>query len=153
MLRTFLLSTLMVGLLAACGGKKETTETAPAEAPKVAEAAPAEQVHPGKKVYSQYCVVCHMNDGKGIDKMYPPLIQTDWVLGDKEKLVKVVLNGLSGPIEINGNTYNNAMPAHNFLSDKEIADVLSYVRSSFGNDAPAITSEEVTAIRASNTAQ
>lgn len=154
MLRNLLLSTTLAVVITACGGKKETEESASAtEAPKaLAEQPVADQVHPGKKIYSQYCIVCHMADGKGIENMNPPLIQTEWVLGDKERLVKVVLNGLSEKIEVNGVTYQGVMPNHSYLSDKDIADVLSYVRSSFGNDAPAITTDEVATIRANNTA-
>jgi len=75
--------------------------------------------------------------------MNPPLVQTDWVQGDKTRLIGVILNGLDEPIEINGETYQNVMPAHDFLTDQQIADVLTYVRSHFGNKASAITVEEV----------
>lgn len=79
--------------------------------------------------------------------MNPPLRGTDWVTGDKSRLINVLLNGLNEELEINGETYENAMPAHDFLTDKQIAAVLSYVRSNFGNDATAITAEEVAALR------
>lgn len=134
--------------LAACGSKPEAKQEE-TPAPAVAEQpAPVEEVHPGKKVYNQYCIVCHMADGKGVAGLNPPLIQTEWVLGDKERLVKIILNGFSEKITVNGETYQNVMPSHAFLSDKDIADVLSYVRSSFGNTADAISTEEVVSIRA-----
>jgi mono/diheme cytochrome c family protein len=101
----------------------------------------------GKKVYDQYCQVCHMANGKGVPNLNPPLANTDWVTGDKERLIGVVLNGLSDPIEINGETFQNAMASHSFLSDEQIAGVLTYIRGSFGNDASAVTAEEVAAVR------
>lgn len=126
------------------------------EAPSADLAADAEtgspvEVHAellaGKKVYDQFCKACHMDDGAGVQGMNPPLVGTDWVLGDKERLIKVVLNGLNEPVEINGDIYQNAMASHNFLDDQQIADVLTYVRQSFGNDASAVEATEVAAIR------
>ncbi|WP_128545879.1 c-type cytochrome [Larkinella soli] len=102
----------------------------------------------GQKVYEQYCLTCHQADGSGVPNLNPPLRQTDWVQGEKARLINVVLKGLQEPIEINGETYDNVMPAHDFLSDKEIADVLTYVRSNFGNKAEAVTADEVKKVRA-----
>lgn len=101
----------------------------------------------GKAVYDQYCKVCHMENGRGVPNLNPPLRETDWVLGDKERLIGVVLNGLSEPIEINGMTFQNAMAPHNFLSDEQVAGVLTYIRNSFGNEASEVTAEEVAAVR------
>jgi len=100
-------------------------------------------VERGKKVFETYCLPCHQADGKGVPGMNPPLIKTDWVLGDKKRLVNVLLKGLDQEIEINGDTYNNVMPAQSSLKDQEIADVLNYVRNSFGNKAGAVTLAEV----------
>jgi mono/diheme cytochrome c family protein len=123
----------------------ESTSEATDEASGTAQAAVMEA---GKKVYDQYCIVCHQADGAGVPNAFPPLIQTDWVQGDKTRLIEIVLNGLTGEIEVNGETYNSAMTPHDFLSDQEVADVLTYVRSSFGNDADAVSAEEVAAVRA-----
>lgn len=101
----------------------------------------------GKEVYDQYCKVCHMVNGSGVPNLNPPLKDTDWVTGDKERLIGVVLNGLSDPIEINGETFQNAMAPHNFLSDEQIANVLTYIRGSFGNEASEVTAAEVAAVR------
>lgn len=79
--------------------------------------------------------------------MFPPLAKSDWVNGDKERIIKVVLNGQQGEIVVNGEKYNNAMVPHNFLTDQQIADVLTYVRSSFGNTSGPVTPEEVAALR------
>ena len=97
----------------------------------------------GEKIYKVYCGGCHQKDGMGDGARFPPLAETDWVTGDKEKLISVVLNGLEGAIEVNGTTYNGLMPQHSFLSDKQIAEVLSYIRSNFGNEASAVNSIEV----------
>jgi mono/diheme cytochrome c family protein len=104
----------------------------------------------GKKVYMQTCVSCHQVDGGGVQNMNPPLIKTDYVLGDKIRLVKIVLNGFNENADINGQTYSNNMPSHDFLTDRQIADVLTYVRNSFTNKAPAITMTQVKVIRATN---
>jgi mono/diheme cytochrome c family protein len=79
--------------------------------------------------------------------MHPPLIESDFVNGDKEELIKITLEGLSGKIEVNGETYNSIMPPHSHLSNKEIADVLTYIRGSFGNNSSEITPEEVQEVR------
>jgi mono/diheme cytochrome c family protein len=106
-----------------------------------------QQKLPGKMIYKKYCISCHQPDGGGVPNMAPPLQQTSYVLGEKETLIKIVLNGLKN-VEINDETYNNPMPAlGSVLKDKEIADVLTYVRNSFGNKAPAITSADVTKVR------
>lgn len=103
----------------------------------------------GKVVYETYCLPCHQADGGGVQKLNPPLVKTDWVLGDKKRLINVILNGLDKPMEINGDTYENVMASHDYLTDLEIADVLTYVRNSFGNRAAPITPAEVKAVRAS----
>ncbi len=105
------------------------------------------QLATGKQVYDTYCRACHMDNGSGVPGMNPPLAGTEWVTGDKERLIKVVLNGLNEPIEINGETYQNAMAAHAFLNDQQIADVLTYIRQSFGNNAGAISANEVAQVR------
>ncbi len=101
----------------------------------------------GQAVYNTFCRACHMDDGNGVPSMNPPLAGTDWVTGDKERLIGVVLNGMSEPIEINGETYQNAMASHAFLTDQQIADVLTYIRQSFGNEAEAVSPELVASVR------
>jgi mono/diheme cytochrome c family protein len=105
----------------------------------------------GKAIYTQICLACHMADGGGVAHLNPPLINTSYVLGDKAALIKIVLNGFNENVEINGKTYSNNMTPHLDLKDKQIADVLTYVRKSFGNRASAITAAEVKKVRALNT--
>lgn len=102
---------------------------------------------PGQLIYEQNCLTCHQANGSGVPNLNPPLRGTDWVLGDKNRLINVLLKGLQGQ-EIEGDMYDNAMPAHDFLDDTQMADVLTYIRSNFGNKAEAITADEVKAVRA-----
>ena len=104
----------------------------------------------GKQVYETTCIACHQKDGGGVPHLNPPLIKTEYVLGDKSRLIQIVLKGLNKPIEIEDETYTNVMPAQTQLNDQQIADVLTYVRSNFGNKASAITVAEVKAERAKN---
>lgn len=102
----------------------------------------------GQKVYDTYCLGCHQADGSGVPRLNPPLAKVNYVTGDKKQLIKVVLAGLDTEIEINGEVYNNVMAPHDFLKDQEIADVLTYIRNSFGNKAAAITPADVKNVRA-----
>ncbi len=104
---------------------------------------------PGEATYYTYCSTCHQKDGRGASGRFPPLANTDWVSGDKERLIKIILEGMEGSIEINGEAYNGVMPQHSFLSDTEISNVLTYIRSNFGNDASAIEVDEISKIRSS----
>jgi len=102
----------------------------------------------GKVVYTNVCLPCHMADAGGVQNMNPPLINTTYVLGNKTNLIKIVLHGFNEDVEINGQTYSNTMGAHDDLTDRQIADVLTYVRRSFGNKASAIKAPEVSKVRA-----
>lgn len=101
----------------------------------------------GKAIYTQNCLTCHQADGGGVDGLNPPLSKTSWVLGDKTRIINVLLNGLQGE-DIDGEPYNNVMPSYDNLTDQQIADVLTFVRNSFGNKASAVKAAEVKAVRA-----
>lgn len=98
---------------------------------------------PGAQVYNTYCISCHQHNGHGDGNRFPPLDSSEWVNGDKQKLIDVVLNGLNIPITVKGKPYNNLMPQHSFLRDEDIAQVLNYIRQHFNNNTDAITVEEV----------
>jgi mono/diheme cytochrome c family protein len=100
----------------------------------------------GKMVFEQNCLACHQADGSGVPNLAPPLVKGAFVGGDKAKVIGIVLNGMQG-VEINGEYYANPMPSFSFLSDQEIADVLTFVRSNFANNASAVSSEEVAQAR------
>ncbi|TGD79529.1 c-type cytochrome [Hymenobacter wooponensis] len=121
----------------------------PAAKPSATAAVSGAMLTAGKAVYVQNCLTCHQADGGGVDGLNPPLTKTNYVLGDKARLIKVVLNGLQGE-DIEGEPYNNVMPSFDILTDQQIADVLTYVRNSFGNKASAIKAPEVKATRATN---
>ncbi len=103
----------------------------------------------GKEVYAKYCLACHQQDGKGVPKLNPPLIKTSYVTGDKKTLITWVLKG-SGEekVPIDGDYYNNNMPPQSFLKDDELAKVLTYIRSSWGNKSSAVSATEVKSVRA-----
>jgi mono/diheme cytochrome c family protein len=100
------------------------------------------ELHAGEAVYLQYCIACHMDDGSGAPPLNPPLIRTSFVLGDKNALIGIVINGMKN-IPVGGKNYNNVMPSFNYLEDEEIASVLTFIRNSFGNKADMITIEDV----------
>lgn len=123
---------LLPAVLIACGGGTTASE------PDLAL---------GKQMYNQYCLACHQADGSGVPGLYPPVRETEWVSGDKERLIRIILEGMSGEIEVHGEIYKGEMAAHDFLTDEEIAALLSYMRQSFGNQASAVQPGEVAAVR------
>ena len=107
----------------------------------------------GAAVYARTCIACHQPTGLGLPPVFPPLANAPIVAGNPELPVKFILQGLMGPITVNGMTYNSMMPPVAGVSDADIADVLTYVRQSFGNQANAVTADQVKAIRAANAAR
>jgi glucose/arabinose dehydrogenase/cytochrome c553 len=98
----------------------------------------------GLILYNSYCASCHQRDGRGDESRYPPLAGSEWVMGDKERLIKVLLNGLQGNIEVKGKTYNGIMPAHGaLLDDHAAASILTYVKARYNKTYSPITTEEV----------
>jgi nitrite reductase (NO-forming) len=106
------------------------------------------QIEKGKQVYMGLCFACHQPDGKGLPNVFPPLAGSDFLQADRERAIRIVLKGLSGPIVVNGKTINSLMPPQEaVLTDNQIADVLTYVLNSFGNTGEAITADHVKAVR------
>ncbi len=105
------------------------------------------QQHPGKLVYDTYCLACHQSDGHGVPTMHPPVAENPTVTGDKQKLIEIILEGQSGRIIVNGEVYNGIMPPQKHLTDKQIADLLTYIRSNFNNEAGPVTEDEVSGVR------
>jgi len=101
----------------------------------------------GQKIYNLYCISCHQRDGRGDGSRYPSLVESDWVKGDINRLIMVMLNGLEGSITVNGKPFNDIMPKQDFLNDDQIANVLSYIRLNFDNNASAISAREVNRVR------
>ena len=96
----------------------------------------SESIKRGKEVYTLYCQSCHMEDGKGTPEINPPVAKADYLKKSATTLIDVILKGQSGEVVVNGKTYNAIMPAQEYLSDEQIADVLNYVRNSWGNKIP-----------------
>lgn len=118
----------------------------------------SQQITSGKEIYSKVssgggmCVACHLPNGKGQPGAIPPLADSDWVLGDKERLIKISIHGLQGEIAVNGEKYVGQMqgfgqPLASPLDDQQIADVLTYIRNEWGNSVSSISPEEVKAVR------
>ncbi len=103
----------------------------------------------GKGQYMKVCVACHQPTGLGLPPVFPPLVNSEYVKGNPSRLVAIILNGVVGPIEVDGKPYNNIMPPQGMvLKDKEISQVASFVRSVFGGGASPITEEQVISVRA-----
>ena len=108
-----------------------------------------DQMELGKSVYMQLCVACHQPTGAGLPPVFPPVIGTEYVSGSPERFAAMILKGVMGPITVKGMVYNNMMPPQEaLLTDEKIAAAITYVRGSFGNTSPAVSSEVVKAARA-----
>ncbi len=101
----------------------------------------------GQLVYTTLCGACHQPNGEGQEGLAPPLKNSEWVSGSKERLTRIVLHGMQGPVEVDGKVYNLLMPGLAVLEDEQIASVLTYVRNSFGHTSSAISVAEVTKTR------
>jgi glucose/arabinose dehydrogenase len=101
----------------------------------------------GQVAYNRYCGTCHMPGGQGDGNRYPPLFGSEWVSGPKKRLIELVLNGMSGPIKVRGKSYDGVMPAHSFLNDQQVAEILTYIRTRMNHGGTPISAEEVQALR------
>lgn len=100
----------------------------------------------GKEIYTGQCISCHMEQGEGIENVFPPLAKSDYLMADKKRSILQILHGASGEMTVNGVVYNGDMPAIE-LSDEQVSDVLNYVRNSWGNKGEAVRPEEVAGAR------
>ncbi|MGW8121709.1 c-type cytochrome [Roseivirga echinicomitans] len=113
----------------------------------VQDAALKKSMADGKSVYEGLCIACHMNEGQGIANVFPPLAKSDFLMKDLDRSIKIMIVGQQGEITVNGKKYNGVMPPTG-LDDKGIADVLNYVRNSWGNKGDIVTVAQVTKVRA-----
>lgn len=101
----------------------------------------------GASLYKQYCMGCHQPNGKGDGNLFPPLAGSDWVnggiFGDKDRIIQTLLTGVQGPIVVSNHQYNSVMPSFSQLSNEQLAEIATYVRSQFGNNSSMVTAEEV----------
>ncbi len=112
-------------------------------------AAPSPEVMKrGEAIYGKTCIACHQPTGLGIPPVFPPLAGSEWVAMSPSIPVRNILHGMTGPVTVKGTAYNSMMPAVTGLSDGDIADVVTFVRNSFGNSGSAITEADVKVIKA-----
>ena len=123
---------IIIGFISACGSgtaKEEKTETYSRDKIRLRQY----QVQ-GAKIYATYCANCHQQDGKGLASLYPPLAGSDYLMADLKRAACIIKNGQSKEIVVNGKIYNQMMPG-NPLTNLEIAEVLTYITNSWGNEA------------------
>jgi nitrite reductase (NO-forming) len=119
----------------------------PALAPVTAPAAnKAERIAHGQRVFSSVCAACHQQTGTGIPAVFPPLAASDYLNADKKRAIRIVINGLTGPVTVNGQTFNSAMPSLG-LSDEDVANALTFVYNTWNNAGHEVTPAEVKAVR------
>jgi nitrite reductase (NO-forming) len=106
-----------------------------------------QQIAAGKALYMGTCSVCHKEDGVGVEKAFPPLAKSDFLMADKTRSIAIVLNGLNGAVKVNGNDFNSVMPPWSHLPDDAIANILTYVRNSWGNAGDAVSTADVIKVR------
>ena len=130
---------LVIGTMAAAAFLPNGTAGAQAKAPRT-----------GAQIFSSTCAACHQAQGEGTN-FYPPLAGSEWVNGPESRVVRIILHGLVGDVEVQGQVFNGAMPAWGpSLSDDEVAAVATYIRSSFGNQSLPVTAATVKQVRAAN---
>lgn len=130
------------------------SEHAKREKPGAAGPAALTRAQLGKKVFTSTCAACHQANGMGVPGTFPPLAGSEWATGNEERVIRIVLHGLSGPLKVHGQEFNNVMaPLGGLLKDEQIANVLSYVRSEWGNSAPEVQPETVAKVRADTAAR
>jgi nitrite reductase (NO-forming) len=108
----------------------------------------AQQVAAGGVLFKGTCSTCHQESGQGLPNVFPPLAKSDLLLKEPARAIQIVMNGLTGPVTVNGSTYNSVMPPMSQLNDDEVANILTYVLNTWGNSGPAITAAEVAKVRA-----
>jgi len=100
----------------------------------------------GKEIYQRNCISCHMDQGEGLEGIFPPLAKSDYLLADKKRAIKQTLYGISGEMTVNGKVYNGEMNGFD-ITDEEMSDLMNYIFNSFGNQAGVITPEDVKSVR------
>ncbi|MGB3469027.1 MAG: cytochrome c [Cyclobacteriaceae bacterium] len=136
-IRNYLIFSALVAFLFSCGG---STGKEGAEDSSIYEGMDSRQkirmqqyYRIGKNLYMTHCSNCHQPDGKGLGSLYPPLAKSDYLMQDPVSTVCIIKNGLEGEIIVNGTTYNQPMPAHDNLTNIEIAEIITYISNSWGN--------------------
>ena len=133
-------------LLAANGAR-----SAEVHAAEATQGAAKARIDEGGKVFASYCQACHQANGQGLPGAFPPLARSDYLLKDPKRGIHAVLEGKTGEVIVNGNKFDAVMPHLNYLTDQQIADALTYVLNTWGNDGGVIVPAQVAEIRAGTT--
>jgi nitrite reductase (NO-forming) len=107
-----------------------------------------QQFEAGSVLFKGTCSTCHQENGEGMPDAFPPLAKSDYLTSNPQRAIGVVLNGLSGPVTVNGKSFNSVMPPMSQLTDDEIANILTYALNSWGNSGGAVSKEQVAKTRA-----
>jgi mono/diheme cytochrome c family protein len=142
----------LLSLAAGLNSAPPATKSAVAEAPRPALTPDTETVAAGKPLFEQFCAACHGLTGAGQPPLAPPLANSNWLFGPEGRLIRIVLNGLEGPIQVNGTNYAPPailpeMASLAALEDAQIASILSFVRRDWGRGAGPVSAEQVARIR------
>ena len=108
-----------------------------------------QQIKAGEALYNGTCSVCHQSNGAGLPNVFPPLAKSDYLNADKTRAINIVLNGLSGPVTVNGAKFDSVMPPMSQLNDDEVANIVTYVLNSWGNKGGTVTAADVAKVRKS----
>ena len=117
------------------------------QAAQAGELTPEDQAKAGEALFAGTCSTCHQANGQGLEGVFPPLANSDWIAADPKRLPQVILHGLSGPVTVNGVEYNSVMPPMSQLTDDEVANISTYVLNSWGNPGGRVSKAEAAAIR------
>jgi nitrite reductase (NO-forming)/hydroxylamine reductase len=151
--RILILTTVLAVSVTACAKEESAAPAKAVDSATAVHAAEAssksldERIADGGKVYSTVCAACHQAEGQGLAGAFPPLAESDYLAAGAGPAIAAVINGLSGPVTVNGKDYNAVMPNLSYLSDGEVADVVTFVMNSWGNPGGEVSSGEVTAVR------
>ena len=107
----------------------------------------SQQIKAGEALYNGTCSVCHQSNGAGLPNVFPPLAKSDYLNADKARAIGIVLNGLTGPVTVNGAKFDSVMPPMSQLNDDEVANIVTYVINSWGNKGGTVTAAEVAKVR------
>jgi nitrite reductase (NO-forming)/hydroxylamine reductase len=149
-LLTAVIAASMLSASACAENAQETDKSVAVHQAEVATAmtaTPEERMASGQQVFNTHCAACHQATGLGLPGAFPPLANSDYFDGQPLRVAEAVLNGLSGPITVNGVEYNAVMPSMAYLSDQDVADVVTYVANSWGNQEEPVNAAQVTALR------
>jgi mono/diheme cytochrome c family protein len=133
-------------LLMACSGGNTNTPAKKSSSKKSTSKKSDAKVD-GELVYKKHCMECHQEDGEGVPEIYPTLKNAEWVGADKDHLIEIIINGMTKKIVVNGIEYEDEMPKADYLTNKEIAAVLTYIRKNFANISDPIKDVDVARTR------